>query len=208
GRGYVGAALAAGLGLLLFGGSNARKIGYSALGIAGGLMWFFRDPDRYIFKFENGILAPADGHVIRIDKVEMPEYFAAPVRRVSIFMSLFDCHINRAPVSGTVIDKKPSEGGFLAAWDNRASEENRRTTMMIDGVPKCAMRQISGFVARQIVTNPEIGDQIEQGEKIGMIKFGSRVDVFFPLELRVMVNIGDRTIAGYTPVAEVAECDE
>lgn len=202
GRGYVLGSLAMATSLILLGNRAARQLGGVALAASAGIAWFFRDPDRFIVPIEQGILAPADGQVIRIDTVDLPEFFAEPVRRVSIFMSLNNCHVNRAPVSGCVEYKALSDGGFLAAWDDHASEENRRTLLGIDGEPRCAMRQIAGLVARQIVTTPEIGDVVAQGERVGMIKFGSRVDVFFPLEMKLMVDVGDRTTAGVTAIAE------
>lgn len=202
GRGYVFGSLALAASLVLLGNRAVRRLGGAALAASAGLAWFFRDPDRYIIPIEDGVLSPADGQVIRIDTVELPEFFQEPVRRVSIFMGIHDCHINRAPVSGRVEYKATTDGGFLAAWEDRASEENRRATLGIAGEPRCAMRQVAGLVARQIVTRPEVGDAVTQGERIGIIKFGSRCDVFFPLELRLMVDVGDKTLAGITALAE------
>lgn len=202
GRGYVLGTLACAASLLAIGNRSARKLGAVALAAGAGLAWFFRDPDRYIIPIEDGILAPADGQVIRIDTVDLPEFFNEPVRRVSIFMNLHNCHVNRAPIGGRVEYKAATDGGFLAAWDDRAGEENRRALLGIAGEPRCAVRQVAGFVARQIVTTPEVGDVVAQGERIGIIKFGSRCDTFFPLELRLMVDVGDHTLAGITALAE------
>jgi phosphatidylserine decarboxylase len=191
------------MGLLFFGGRVIRRLGMAALGVTAGLAWFFRDPERTVVPIENGILAPADGRVIRIDTVDLPEFFDGPVRRVSIFMSVFDCHINRAPADGIVAWKAEADGGYEAAWGERAAEENRRTTLGIDGRPRVAMRQIAGLVARQIVTRPVVGQKLTQGERVGIIKFGSRVDVFFSLDLKLMIEVGERTWAGITALAEL-----
>jgi phosphatidylserine decarboxylase len=202
GRGYVFGSLAAATSLFVLGGRTARQIGLGVLTLTAGLAWFFRDPERYIIPIEDGILAPADGQVIRIDSVEVPELFPGTVRRVSIFMSLMDCHVNRSPVDATVRSKQTHAGGFLAAWDERASEENRRVTLGFEGTFPSGMRQVAGLVARQIVTRPEPGETVSQGERIGLIKFGSRVDVFFPLDMELMIDLGERTVAGVTAIAQ------
>jgi phosphatidylserine decarboxylase len=202
GRGYVLGSLAAATSLFVLGGRAARRIGLGVLSLSAGLAWFFRDPDRYVIPIDDGVLAPADGQVIRIDSVEVPELFPGPVRRVSIFMSLMDCHVNRSPVDATVRYKATHAGGFRAAWDDRASEENRRATLGFEGSFPSGMRQVAGLVARQIVTRPEPGMTVRQGERIGIIKFGSRVDVFFPLEMELMVDLGERTVAGVTAIAQ------
>ncbi|RMH57015.1 MAG: phosphatidylserine decarboxylase family protein [Candidatus Hydrogenedentota bacterium] len=202
GQPYVFGTAVASLVFLLSGSRFLRRLGTLGTLLSAGLGWFLRDPDRMIIPIENGVLAPADGKIIRIDEVELPEFFNEPVRRVSIFMSLADCHVNRNPVDGTVIHKSRSEGTFLAAWDDRASEENRRATLGIEGEFKTAVRQVAGLVARQIVCRPEPGDVVRQGERFGIILFGSRVDVYFPRDFRLMVDIGDRTLAGITALAE------
>lgn len=193
--------LAAGLWFLTTGSRFFRRLGAVTLAVAAGLAAFLRDPDRMVIPIENGVLAPADGKVIRIDTVRLDEFFSEPVRRISIFMSLADCHVNRNPISGRVAHKSQSDGTFLAAWDERSSEENRRAGMGIEGDFPCFLRQVAGLVARQIVCRPDVGDRVEQGERFGLIKFGSRVDVFFPSDLAVLVNVGDRTLGGITALA-------
>lgn len=194
--------LVASTALLYSGGRFLRKAGLAALAATAGVAWFLRDPDRIVIPIDNGILAPADGRVIRIDTVTLPEFFKEPVRRISIFMSLFNCHVNRAPVSGRVELKTESGSSFMAAWDDRASEENRRVGLGIEAPVRTYVRQVAGLVARQIVCRPEYGDELKQGQRIGVIKFGSRVDVFFPTDLKLLIEIGDRTIAGVTALAE------
>lgn len=202
GRKPILAGAAVALGCLAVGGRLLRAMGWGAAAATAGLAFFYRDPDRVTVPIENGVLAPADGKVIRIDTVTPNEFFYEPVRRVSIFMSVFDCHVNRMPVTGKIVHKSRDEGGFLAAWNERASEENRRAGMGIEGGFPVFVRQVAGLVARQIVSRPQIGETLSQGERYGMIKFGSRLDVFFPLDLKLMVNVGDRTWAGITALAE------
>lgn len=175
------------------------------LGAGAGLTaMFFRDPDRVTTRSAGGVVAPADGRIVDVSEVEAPDYLGGPVRKVSIFMSLADVHVNRAPVSGTVEFRSEAAGGYALAWRPEA-EENRRTSLGIAGTPSVLVRQIAGWAARQIVTRPLVGDAVEQGERFGMIRFGSRVDVFFPLDRRVRVGVGDRVIGGVTVVAEPPE---
>ncbi|MEK8023301.1 MAG: phosphatidylserine decarboxylase [Candidatus Hydrogenedentota bacterium] len=202
GRGIVLGGLALTTTLFAIGGRAVRNIALATLAATGALAFFFRDPERFVVPIDNGILAPADGKVIRIDETEAPEFFEGPVRCVSIFMSLTDCHVNRAPVGGKVSYQSTADGGFLAAWDDRASDENRRAYLGIMGEPPALTKQVAGFAARQIVQYPRVGDFVEQGDRIGIIMLGSRVDVYFPLDLRLMVNVGDATIGGVTALAE------
>ena len=183
-------------------GSFIKNVGLLSMTAGVGIAAFLRDPDRLVIPIENGILAPADGKVIRIEKTRMQDLSDDPVTCVSIFMGLFDCHINRLPSSGKITHKVESEGTFLAAWDERASEENRRAGMRIDGDFPVFVRQVAGLMARQIVSRPALGDTVTQGDRYGLIKFGSRVDVFFPADFNLLIDIGDYTFAGITALAE------
>lgn len=184
----------------------ARLVGLrrlsNLLGLAGGASaFFFRDPERVTTRYPGAVVSPGDGRVVEVSEVEAPEYLGGPVRKVSIFLSILDCHVNRAPVSGTVEYRSEQAGGHALAFRPEA-EENRRTSLGIAGSPSVLLRQVAGAVARQIVTRPIVGDAVEQGERIGMIKFGSRLDLFFPLDRRVRVAPGDRVIGGVTVIAE------
>lgn len=198
------AALGGGAVLARLIGRSLRPVAYLLGAGAGFAAVFFRDPERVTTRAAGGVVAPADGRVVDVSEVEAPEYLGGPVRKVSIFMSLLDCHVNRAPVSGTVEYRSESAGGYAFAFRPEA-EENRRTSLGIAGTPSVLMRQVAGWVARQIVTRPLVGDAVEQGERIGMIRFGSRVDVFFPLDRRLRVRPGDTVIGGVTVIAEPPE---
>ncbi|MEW9855478.1 phosphatidylserine decarboxylase [Novosphingobium sp. M1R2S20] len=211
-------AVAAGLCLLAF------ILGWSWLAwplglLAIGVLAFFRDPDRVVPQSERGIVAPADGLVTLIQKISppreltlddgsgVPPMSAEPVTRVSIFLSVFDVHINRAPIGGTVRKVIYIPGRFINAELDKASEENERQHLLIertDGLVLC-MTQIAGLVARRIVPFVKTGDFIAAGQRVGLIRFGSRVDVYLPQGTEPKVLIGQRVIAGETVLAELGD---
>lgn len=165
---------------------------------------FFRSPRRH-FKgdVENAVVASVDGKVVALEEVYEDEYLHRNVIQLSIFMTVFNVHANWVPVKGTVEYVKHHSGRFLAAYLPKSSTENERSTIVIrtkDGVD-ILMRQIAGAVARRIVTYPEKGEQVEIDEHIGFIKFGSRVDIYLPLDTEIHVKLGDKTIGGITQVA-------
>ena len=165
---------------------------------------FFRNPARQIVQNEKHILAPADGKVVVIEEVEETEFLHTRCRQISIFMSPFNVHINRNPTSGIVSYFKYHKGKYLVAWHPKSSTENERTTIAIkskDG-RQILFRQIAGALAKRIVWYVKEGQAVEQGEEFGFIKFGSRVDVFIPLEAKVLVKIGDKPVGGKTILAE------
>jgi phosphatidylserine decarboxylase len=165
---------------------------------------FFRNPARQIVQNEKHILAPADGKVVVIEEVEETEFLHTRCRQISIFMSPFNVHINRNPISGIVSYFKYHKGKYLVAWHPKSSTENERTTIAIkskDG-RQILFRQIAGALAKRIVWYVKEGQAVEQGEEFGFIKFGSRVDVFIPLEAKVLVKIGDKPVGGKTILAE------
>jgi len=165
---------------------------------------FFRNPARQIVQNEKHILAPADGKVVVIEEVEETEFLHTRCRQISIFMSPFNVHINRNPTSGIVSYFKYHKGKYLVAWHPKSSTENERTTIAIkskDG-RQILFRQIAGALAKRIVWYVREGQAVEQGEEFGFIKFGSRVDVFIPLEAKVLVKIGDKPVGGKTILAE------
>ena len=150
------------------------------------------------------MIAPAHGKVTRIDEVAEIGYFGRRVRRISVFMSIFDVHVNYAPVSGTVEYLHYRRGAFKNAMREAASAVNENNTIGISaaGTPT-AVRQIAGMIARRIVCRCTVGDRVRAGQRIGLIKFGSRVDVFLPLEARVLVREGQRVRGGETMIAGI-----
>ena len=168
-------------------------LGVLSLGFWGLIVQFFRNPKRAIPTMGEGIIyAPADGQVVVIEEAEEPEYFKEKKLQVSIFMSPLNVHVNRNPVSGKVAFAKYHEGLYLVAWHPKSSTDNERTTVVYDtGSKQILMRQIAGFVARRIIYYLKPGDTVKQGDDMGFIRFGSRVDLFLPLGTDVQVKIGD-----------------
>jgi phosphatidylserine decarboxylase len=174
------------------------------LALAAGFAFFFRSPSRAANASDRDVVAPADGKVMRIDEVLEQSYFGRQVRRISIFLSIFDVHINYAPVSGTVDYMHYRRGSFKNAMRDIASVVNENNTIGI----KCrdatmAIRQIAGMIARRIVCRCSVGDYVRAGDTIGMIKFSSRVDVFLPLEFRILVSRGQRVRGGESVIARM-----
>jgi phosphatidylserine decarboxylase len=168
------------------------------------IVQFFRSPKIKISKNEAQVLSPADGKVVVIEETTETEYFKDKRIQVSIFMSPTNVHINRNPIGGIVRYFKYHPGKYLMAWNPKSSTENERTTVVIEGRNgvELLFRQIAGALARRIVWYVEEGKQVEQGDEFGFIKFGSRVDVFFPLGTKINVNLGDKVKGGITVIAE------
>jgi phosphatidylserine decarboxylase len=160
---------------------------------------FFRDPDRTIPVDKGAFVSPADGKVILIKDVYEKDYLKAESKEISIFMSIFNVHVNRAPSEGTVSLIKHSPGKFLVAHKDAASIENENTVMVLEGKDgKILVRQVAGLIARRIVCRVKAGDALSRGERYGMIKFGSRLDVYLPKETEIQVRAGDKVKAGQT----------
>lgn len=177
----------------------------ASLVLFGLVVQFFRIPARALTIHERHVVAPADGTIVVIEETEEAEYFNDRRRQISIFMSPLNVHVNRNPVSGIVRYFKYYPGKYLVAWHPKSSTENERTTVVIElanGV-QVLLRQIAGAVARRIVWYVKEGQPVEQGEEMGFIKFGSRVDVFLPLEADIKVKIGDKTKGGVTVLADL-----
>lgn len=175
------------------------------LALALWLLAFFRDPTRAGPRGDALVLAPADGRVVGIVDADEPAFLGAPAVRISIFMSVFDVHVNRYPVSGTVAYRHYHAGRFLHAASDKASLDNEQSSIGIAGPRgRVLVRQIAGLIARRIVTDGREGAPAIQGERLGMIRFGSRVDVFLPRPAHPVVTIavGDRAVAGVTVLAE------
>ena len=164
---------------------------------------FFRDPERSGQRGERLILSPADGKVVSIVETEEPAFFHGQALRISIFMNVFNCHVNRYPISGTVRYRQYNPGKFGHAAAEKSSLDNEQSSVgLITDRGKVLVRQIAGLIARRIVTDHEVGTTVQQGQRMGMIRFGSRVDLFLPLGTRILVKTGDNTLVGVTVVAE------
>ena len=165
--------------------------------------FFFRDPDRVTPDGDNLIIAPADGTVIRIDEVEENEYFKEKVQRVSIFMSVFNVHVNRIPWAGEVEYLDYAKGRFKAAFAQDAPEVNERSVIGIKSAKgKLMFKQIAGLIARRIVYNLQPGDQVISGQRFGLIRYGSRVDLYFPLSVKLNVRLKEKVKSGSTIIGE------
>jgi phosphatidylserine decarboxylase len=173
--------------------------------------YFFRDPQRVTPDREGLIVSPADGRISQITLAPPPvelELGKNPVPRVSIFMNVFDCHINRSPLAGQIERIAYRPGAFLSADLDKASEENERNALaIVAGPTRIGVVQIAGLVARRIVPFVREGQSVAAGERIGMIRFGSRVDVYLPEGVKALVAEGQRSIAGETIIADLQQAD-
>ena len=169
------------------------------------ILQFFRNPKVNTLLDEHKVYAPADGKIVVIEKTYEQEYFNQYRKQISIFMSPVDVHINRNPVSGTIKRIKYHAGNYLLAWHPKSSLENERTTLVVETSQggDILIRQIAGAMARRIKCYVMEGDSVTQGQEFGFIKFGSRVDVFLPLNAQINVTIGDKTKAGKTVIAHL-----
>jgi phosphatidylserine decarboxylase len=187
-----------------FKGDSVVSILYAAALIVFLLvLQFFRDPNRTFTIDGNSVIAPADGKVVVIEEVNEPEYFGDKIQ-ISIFMSPINVHINRNPIGGVVKYFKYYPGKYLVAWHPKSSTENERTTTVIENHKGAILfRQIAGALARRIKTYTKEGDNVQQAGEMGFIKFGSRVDVFVPLNAEIKVELGQVTKGGQTVLAKL-----
>lgn len=171
------------------------------------VFWFFRVPNRDIQDHVENVIAPVDGKVVMIKEVEEDEFIKGKAIQVSIFMSPLNVHICRYPVSGNVIYKKYHPGKYLVAWHEKSSTENERTTVAVESLThhKVVFRQIAGYVARRIVFYCNEGDTAKAGYEFGFIKFGSRMDIFLPLDTEIICKIGDKTKGGIDVIAKMRD---
>ena len=170
--------------------------------LAAFVLYFFRDPERIVPAGEGVVVSPADGKIVEARAVELG---GRPQWKVSIFLSLLDVHVNRAPVAGTIQELHYQPGRFLVASRPEASVQNEQNTVTIRGERiTVTFRQIAGLLARRIVFRKRIGDHVERGERVGLIKFGSRVDLFLPSETELLVSVGDRVRGGSSILARLA----
>lgn len=175
------------------------------LGLVGAAFfaYFFRDPERPILGEPGLIVSPADGKVVVVDEVREDKFLGKPARRVGIFMNVFDVHVNRSPVAGTVAVSSHRPGRFKAAFRREADRVNEQqaTLLQTEEDQRVLVVQIAGLLARRIIPYVGPGQKLARGERLGMICFGSRVDLYLPLEAEVLVKVGDRVRAGSSMVA-------
>ncbi len=200
--------LAIGLGITLLFFWLLPPLGWIAALATAWVAYFFRDPDRVTPLREGLVIAPAEGRITSIERVRPPQELGLGEElrtRISIFLSVFDVHVNRSPVAGRITRSVYTPGAFFNAELDKASEENERRGLVIlmPSGAEIGVVQIAGLVARRIVTFVSEGDTVGVGQRIGLIRFGSRVDVYLPPEGRALVAIGQRTIAGETVLADL-----
>lgn len=209
-EGYPFIAFAVGLTLLL--GLSSWKLASFVLALPAAVsvlltlfvLYFFRNPERTPPADPKAVIAPADGTVIVSERVaETP--LGSEALKISIFMSVFNVHVNRVPFDGRVLDVSYHRGKFFDARDGRASCENERNGILLEtvGGVRIAFVQIAGLITRRIVCYPRVGDLLKRGERYGLIRFGSRVDVYLPVDTEALVKIGDKTVAGETVLARI-----
>lgn len=169
--------------------------------------YFFRDPERVVPQDDDLVLSPADGRVSSVQMVVPPAEMnlgTEPMLRISVFMNVFDCHVNRAPVAGRITQILYTPGLFLNAELDKASEDNERNALVIETAnAKIGVVQIAGLVARRIVSFVKVGNHLSTGERFGLIRFGSRLDIFVPLNAQVLVGLGQTAVAGETVLADL-----
>ncbi len=208
------AMLAIGVVLIILGFALDKAYLSPILYALGGLLiaftfWFFRDPDRKIpeeaLKNNKIVLSPADGRVVEIVREKENEYMKSEAVRISVFLSPLDIHVNRIPISGVVEYFKYYKGSFHIASAEKASLENEQNHIGLktETGEKIFFKQIVGILARRLVWDIKVGDTVKTGRRFGMMKFGSRMDVFVPKDSKIFVKVGDRTIAGITKFAEL-----
>ena len=171
------------------------------------LVNFFRDPHRAGSERHIDVLSPADGTVVQIKDVPDGEIWPGLTRQVSIFMSVFDVHVNRAPISGRIVHYRYNAGKKIAAFAEKSSTENEQNLVVIEDAHggRVAFKQIAGLLARRIVFDKKEGDDVVRGERVGMIKIGSRVDIFFPAGADIKVKMREKVKVGLTVIAEIGE---
>lgn len=169
------------------------------------ILQFFRNPKRHTQQNDDTVVSPVDGKVVVIEKVFEKEYFNEKRLQVSVFMSPLNVHVTRYPISGNVIFSKYHPGKYLVAWHPKASEENERTTVVVENkvYGKVLYRQIAGALAKRIVNYAKVNDNASQGADSGFIKFGSRVDLFLPLDTNIKVELNQKVRGGETVIAQV-----
>lgn len=169
------------------------------------VLHFFRLPSRSIVNNEKQVFSSADGTIVAIEEVEENSYFKCKMQQISVFMSPLNIHVNHFPVSGKIVYKQHDPGKYWVAWHPKSSSENERTSIVIENQSgiEIMVRQIAGAVARRIVTYPNINDTCIQGEELGFIKFGSRVDIFLPLKAEILIELHQKVKGKATVLAKL-----
>lgn len=186
----------------LVGWLTAPAYGAPALILALFFLWFFRDPERAIPQVPGAVVSPADGKVTAIAPVDLD---GSPRTRISIFLNVFDVHVNRSPIAGVIRQVEYRRGLFRNALGALSSEVNEQNVVTVEGEGRTVVfKQIAGVLARRIVFNKAVGDRVARGERVGLIKFGSRVDVILPPDVAVDVKVGDRVVGGATVLGRFA----
>ncbi len=185
---------------LVFAGFSWFCLTFWALLLTAFSVYFFRNPERVTPTGEKLVVAPADGKVIFVGDVEEPRYFKQRVTKVSIFMNVFNVHVNRVPCDGKVVEMYYQKGQFLNASLDKAAKCNEQAGILLEtgNGSRIMFVQIAGLVARRIVTYPVVGDLLKRGMRYGLIRFGSRVDIYFPQGSDVTIRLGEKTVAGET----------
>jgi phosphatidylserine decarboxylase len=169
--------------------------------LAAFFLWFFRDPERTVPQEPGAVVSPADGKVTQVAPVTIG---SERLTRISIFLSVFNVHVNRAPIAGVVRDVRYQRGKYLNAMNAASADQNEQNIVAMDGNgQRVVFKQIAGLLARRIVFHPKVGDRLERGERVGLIKFGSRVDVLMDAAARVQVKVGDHVKGGESVLAHV-----
>jgi phosphatidylserine decarboxylase len=170
--------------------------------LAAFFLWFFRDPQRTIPDGPGLVVSPGDGLVTETIRVDTPQ---GPRQRISIFLSVFDVHVNRSPIGGTISEIRYQKGKYLNAMNPASADQNEQNIVTVRGespdAPEIVFKQIAGLLARRIVFVPKVGDTIARGERVGLIKFGSRVDVVLPADAELRVKVGERVKGGASVLA-------
>lgn len=205
------ALIVGGLGILFLNVWGLPIMGLAALVVVWAL-WFFRDPQRVTPPGLDLVVSPADGKVIKVDRAPMPAELRGPgvgseqVLRVAIFLNIFNVHVNRSPAAGKVTKVVYTPGKFFTASLDKASEHNERSAVLLTDPRgrQIAFSQIAGWVARRIVNHLREGQQVVAGERFGLIRFGSRAEIFLPLDTEILVQVGDRVVAGESLLAKLS----
>lgn len=186
---------------------GAARLGWLAVICAAlGLFtaFFFRDPERTVPADPQLVVSPADGRILTVGRAPEDNPLGPGAAQLSIFLSIFDVHVNRAPIGGRIVRVDYHKGEFLPAFDDKASLRNEQNSVLIEeGAVRVAFKQIAGLIARRIVFRKRVGETVARGERVGLIKFGSRVDLFLPGAARLRVQVGDRVAGGVSVVAEL-----
>lgn len=180
-----------------------KSVSYLSGGLTIFIVSFFRDPERDIPSETDAIISPADGRIIIVDRVFEDRFMKQDAIKISIFMNVFNVHVNRVPASGKVSRVFYNPGKFFSADKDKASLENEQNALLIeaDNSKRFVVNQIAGLIARRIVCYAKEGDKIERGKRFGMIRFGSRIDVYLPVDCRISVKVGDKVKAGSSILA-------